>query len=206
MIHFQIAIHTKLVQWLLFLLTSDNGLVVVLATKILARLLVVSGTSYMRKFEEKTGGIVIMQRQLKRWWRLPSIWPICLAILFGQDIAALNLERDFNLFNLLDALDASQYSRVVYPEIFPVLAAMLENGLRAITKAQSDPNSPTNGEPDARKSPTDHAPELPSAHRRTQSMSIKGELAPLGKSLWQLLRFSDAHRNRHHGTLFQQHC
>lgn len=167
----------------MFLLASEDRIVVILATKILARLLVISGPVYMKKFEEKTGGIVIVQRRLRRWWSITSLWPICFAILFGQDVAAMNMERDFNLFNLIDALNVSSKSQVVYPEIFPVLAAMLENGLRAITKEQSDPDSPMNKAAGTRSAELGFSPQKRSTHSRPQSMSPEWYLNPLGESI-----------------------
>ena len=115
---------------------------VVLAAKILARLLVINGSSYVKKFTEKTGGIVIMQHRLKRWWNIPTIWRISFAILFGRDIAAIGLERNFDLFSLLESFAPAGQTKVIYPEILPVITAMLQSGLKAISKDQNDPDSP----------------------------------------------------------------
>ena len=154
---------------------------VALAAKVLARLLVVNGPSYMKKFAEKTGGIVIMQRHLKRWWSIPSIWPICFAVLFGQDVVSVNMNGTFDLYNLLEALNATDQTCVVYPEVFPVLASMLQNGLRAITRDQIDPDSPLNERSNASSAWSCDGLQIPSAHKRSPSMSLKTELAPLGE-------------------------
>ena len=110
--------------------------------KILARLLVISGPAYMSKFVEKTGGVFIMQHRLKRWWDIPAIWTICFAILFGVDLAKIDFGRPFDLFNLLDLFVPGDQATIVYPEIFPVLTTMLQNGLKSVAREQSDPDSP----------------------------------------------------------------
>lgn len=157
-------------------------MVVALAAKILARLLVVNGAAYMKKFAGKTGGIVIMQHYLRRWWSIPSIWPICFAVLFGQDVASINLNRSFDLFNLLEALNANDQTCVTYPEVFPVLAGMLQSGLRAITEDQTDPDSPVNERDGARNGRLNDALQSNSMPKQSPSMSLMTELASSGES------------------------
>ena len=113
-----------------------------MAAKILARLLVTSGPAYMSKFVEKTGGLAIMQHRFKRWWDIPAMWTICFAIFFGVDLAQIDFGRSFDLFNLLELFSSGDEVTVAYPQMLPVLAAMLQNGLRNVTRDQSDPDSP----------------------------------------------------------------
>lgn len=97
----------------------------------------------MKKFAEKTGGIVIMQHRLKRWWNIPIIWPICFAVMFGQDIAILSLKKPFDVFSLLESLTLEGQLKVVYSEILPVIMAMLQSGLKAVATQQNDTESPS---------------------------------------------------------------
>lgn len=83
-----------------------------------------------------------MQHRLKRWWNIPTIWRICFSILFGRDIAAIDLERKFDLFSLLESFAPAGQTKVIYSEILPVITAMLQSGLKAISKNQNDPDSP----------------------------------------------------------------
>ena len=129
-------------QWLLHLLADDEPAVVVLAAKILARLLVTSGASYVQKFVEKTGGVLVMQHRLRRWWSVPTIWPICFAIFFGLDVGTIDFARSFDLFGLLETFASGGKTSVVYPAMLPVITTMLEQGLRSVTRDQSDPDSP----------------------------------------------------------------
>ena len=129
-------------QWLLHLLADDEPAVVVLAAKILARLLVTSGASYVQKFVEKTGGVIVMQHRLRRWWSIPTIWPICFAIFFGLDVGTINFARSFDLFGLLETFASGGKISVVYPAMLPVITTMLEQGLKSVTRDQSDPDSP----------------------------------------------------------------
>ncbi|ORY17308.1 hypothetical protein BCR34DRAFT_555837 [Clohesyomyces aquaticus] len=131
-------------KWLLYLLAEPDQRVVILGAKILARLLVANGPHFVKKFSEKNGGFLMMKNRLRNWWNTPAIWTICFAILFDRDVAAIDFERDFDVFNLVDifvnrALHAKP--RVMYPEIFPVIAAMLETGLRAIVRDQAKPEN-----------------------------------------------------------------
>jgi hypothetical protein len=105
--------------------------VVLLGTKILARLLVVHGSNYVHKFVTKTGGFIIMKHRLKRWWNLAPLWPICFSILFGQDVAKVNIERPLDLFTLLE-LYPGETTKVAYPEFLPIISAMLKAGIGTI--------------------------------------------------------------------------
>lgn len=141
----------------------------------------------MKKFAEKTGGFVIMKYRLKRWWNIPTVWPIVFAVLFGKDIATMNLERNFDLFGLLDCFSAGGNARVVYPEVLPVITAMLQNGLRAVSRDQEDPDSPSIKATSGDTLSPGKAPHRP-AHPRRRSMSLNTELASLGKFFTQASR------------------
>lgn len=105
---------------------------VALSAKLLARLLVVHGGSYVHKFGAKTGGFVIMRHRLKRWWNVPQLWPICFAILFGKDVARIDLSKPLDLFALLEAFSDGGKATVVYPDILQVIMAMLKAGVATI--------------------------------------------------------------------------
>ncbi|CAL3970976.1 unnamed protein product [Diplocarpon coronariae] len=161
-------------KWLLHLLTEDDPEVVVHGTKILARLLVIHGSGYVTKFASKTGGFAIMRYRLKRWWDIPTLWPICFGILFGRDVAGIDLERSFELFSLLDTFNDC---KVVNHGILPVIMAMLQHGLKDVLRAQDDPDSPlserNNGQDPPK--PASGLSVPPSANRR-RSMSLTKEL------------------------------
>ncbi|KAJ5280382.1 hypothetical protein N7478_005754 [Penicillium angulare] len=122
-------------KWLLYLACEDDPEVVILATKILARLLVVNGSAYNKKFAERNGGYIVLERHLKRWWHIPALWPICFSILFGRDVAILDLDRPFDVPGLLKLFLGDGDIRIVYPEMLPVITGMLKSGLRSIVLA-----------------------------------------------------------------------
>ncbi|CAI4211078.1 unnamed protein product [Parascedosporium putredinis] len=93
-------------KWLLYLLSEDDAEIVVHGCKVLARLLVSHGPGYTSKFAAKTGGFIIMGDRLKRWWDIPTLWPICFSILFGYDVAEIDFDRNFNFFNLIEILES----------------------------------------------------------------------------------------------------
>ncbi|KAH7037609.1 LOW QUALITY PROTEIN: WD repeat and FYVE domain-containing protein [Microdochium trichocladiopsis] len=127
-------------KWLLYLLTEDDAEIVVHGSKILARLLVVHGSSYISKFAGKTGGFCIMAHRLKRWWNIPALWPICFSLLFGYDVAEVDFEKNFDFFTLIECFGNC---KVMYPEALPIITGMLEAGLKDILRNQDDPESPS---------------------------------------------------------------
>lgn len=164
----------------------------------LARLLVISGPAYVKKFVEKTGGMIIMQYRLKRWWNVPTVWPICFAILFGQDIASIDLEKKFDLYNLLEIFGSDERMRIACPEVLPVLIGMLRSGLKSVTKEQADPDSPFIGKFSADPGSLSWDTVAPES-TRARSMSLDAELAFLGVSLRfdsKLLCFADSEQAR----------
>lgn len=112
----------------------------VLAVKIIARLLVVHGNSYNEKFSEKNGGYTILKHQLRRWWNIPVLWPISFSILFGRDIALLDLSKPFDAQGLLDIFAAGGELHIVYPEMLPVITEMLKSGLKSTVLADGSPD------------------------------------------------------------------
>jgi beige protein homolog 1 len=121
------------------LLAEDDPEVVVHGCKILARLLVTHGSNYTSKFAGKSGGFIIMSNRLKRFWDMPTLWPICFSILFGYDVAEINFDRNFDFFSLLETFGKR---KVVYPDSLSVITAMLQHGLKDVMRHQDDPDSP----------------------------------------------------------------
>lgn len=140
-----------------------------LGTKILARLLIVHGSSYVSKFADKNGGFTIMRHRLRRWWDMPTLWPICFSILFNHDVADIDYERSFDLFSLLETFGKKA---VVYPGILPVIMAMLQQGLNSLLRNQDDPDSPSRDRGNG-QSGTLMPPKPANRHR---SMSLTKEL------------------------------
>ncbi|KZF23043.1 beach-domain-containing protein [Xylona heveae TC161] len=119
-------------KWLLFLLAEDEPRVVLLGAKILSRLLTIHGASYVKKFADKSGGFVIMRHRLKRWWNIPTIWPICFALLFNHDVGKIEFGRSFDLYSLLDIFGPN--TQVIYPEVLPVITSMIQRGVKEIVQ------------------------------------------------------------------------
>ncbi|TPX10649.1 uncharacterized protein E0L32_008383 [Thyridium curvatum] len=159
-------------KWLLYLLAENDPEIVVNGCKILARLLVSHGAGYVAKFATKTGGFTIMAHRLRNWWDIPTLWPICLCILFGKDVAEVDFDKPFDLTNLAAI---SSKGRIVYPEALPVLISMLQHGLRDVLRYQDDPDSPARPSSGAR-SPTAQV-DLLDSRPRDRSMSLAEELA-----------------------------
>ncbi|KAL5115326.1 beige protein-like 1 [Pleosporales sp. CAS-2024a] len=160
-------------KWLLYLLAEPDQRVVILGATILARVLVVNGPSYVKKFADKTGGFILMKNRLRNWWNTPAIWTICFAILFDRDVATIDFERDFDVFNLVDVFvmhSPQPRLRICYPEVFSVVAAMLDTGLRAIVRDREIRCAET--EPESSKQENGEAP-VTRGRRRTMSLNAK---------------------------------
>ncbi|KAH4339013.1 hypothetical protein HBH98_211680 [Parastagonospora nodorum] len=158
-------------KWLLYLLAEPDQRVVVLGATILARVLVVNGSSYVKKFADKTGGFVLMKNRLRHWWNTPAIWTICFAILFDRDVATIDFERDFDVFNLVDIFimrSPQARLKICYPEIFSVISAMLDTGLRAIVRDRETRRTET----EASKQENGEA-TVTRGRRRTMSLNAK---------------------------------
>jgi len=176
------TILAKCDQWLLHLLADDEPTVVVLATKILARLLVISGPNYVQKFDNKTGGIVIMEHRLKRWWKIPTLWPVCFAILFGLDVAAIDYSRAFDLYGLLETFTTGAKVAVAYPAMLSVITSMLGEGLKTVTRDQSDPDSPLIERSNGKDVASPKGSGTPT-HTRQRSMTLNIETTASSKLL-----------------------
>lgn len=97
------------------------------------------GGSYSKKFSEKTGGYIILQNRLKRWWNVPAIWPICFAILLGLDVASLNLDGPFDGPSISAALLTHDGTKVVFPEMLPVITELLKSGVKKTILTEETP-------------------------------------------------------------------
>ena len=155
------------IQWLLYLLTEDDAEIVVHGCKILARVLVIHGSSYTSKFSGKSGGFVIMAQRLKRWWDIPTLWPICFSILFGLDVAEIKFSRTFAFFSLTDIF---LKCKVAYPESLIVVTSMIQQGLRDVLKHEQDVDSPHTSNLETAEAPG------PVARLRSSSMELSTAL------------------------------
>lgn len=142
----------------------------ILGAKILSRVLVIHGHSYVNKFGSKTGGFTILKQRLKRWWHVPALWPIIFSILFACDVAKIDIDLPLDLFHLVETFRKDGKAAVGYPEIFPVIAGMLKSGFGVIVTAQGE-NKPH----DIQKGSTEST-------GRSRSLSVTEQLLSLGES------------------------
>lgn len=79
-----------------------------------------------------------MRNRLKRWWNVAPLWPICFSILFGRDVAKIDVSRSLDLYGLVEMFSEGGKAKVVYPEIMPVIAGMLKAGVGTVVSYQGD--------------------------------------------------------------------
>ncbi|KAH6885261.1 hypothetical protein B0T10DRAFT_91786 [Thelonectria olida] len=154
-------------KWLLYLLAENDPEVVIHGCKILARLLVIHGSTYTSKFASKSGGFTIMASRLKRFWDVPTVWPICFSILFGYDVAEIDFDKNFDFFSLLEIFGKR---KIVYPESLIVITSMLQHGLKDVMRHQDDPDSPAKN-PNPQESPRKQV-SAQDLRGRTSSMDL----------------------------------
>lgn len=123
-----------------------------------------------------------MRYRLKRWFDLPTLWPICFSILFNCDVADIDFDRNFELFSLLETFSSC---KVVYPQVLPVITSMLGHGLKEILRHQDDPDSPLadRGNGQDRQDLTSLVVPTPVGSTRRRSMSLTKELESRRKYL-----------------------
>ena len=157
-------------KWLLHLLADEDSTVVGHVTKLLARVLIVNGPSYVQKFSEKTGGFVVMQHRLRRWWNHKAPWLACFAILFGLDVASIDFEAPFSLASLLTAFNPAEI-KVRHPGIIFAICSMLQSGLKTIIQNEDDPGSPPPPDPFGHNA--SEPKSLGHRHSRSRSKSLQ---------------------------------
>lgn len=157
-------------------MAEDDPEVVVHGSRILARLLVVHGSVYTSRFASKSGGFTVLRHRLRRWWDVPTLWPICFSILFAYDVADIDFEKSFELFSLLEIFHAS---RVVNAGMLPVITAMLQHGLKDVLRNQDDPDSPLSG--GASPQQQQRTLQVSETTSRRRSMSLTKELEARSK-------------------------
>lgn len=111
-----------------------------------------------------------MRHRLKRWWNIAPLWPVLLSILFGMDVAKIDIDRPLDLFHLIEAFYNNGKAVVAYPEVFHVISGMLKAGVGVIVMDQGQ------------KKAQEQSPEekLLSVKNRRRSMSLNGETLPQG--------------------------
>ncbi|TKA64290.1 hypothetical protein B0A49_09770, partial [Cryomyces minteri] len=172
-------------RWVLHLLAESDPRVVVLGTKIIARLVVMHGPDYNKHFADKTGGFIILKYRLKTWWNEPALWSICFAVLLGCDVAAIDLDRKFDYFSLFETFLKDQPPKIAFPIVLPVIAAMLDTGLRAVVNNNEVLGDAERSEPRTKSqqhthSQNDLSSHMRPKHTRQRSMSMESGLESHG--------------------------
>lgn len=108
-----------------------------------------------------------MSSCLKRYWDVQTLWPICLGILFGTDVADIDFSRRFDVPNLMEMFGKR---KVVFPEALQLITSMLHHGFKDVVRFQEHPDSPV-----ARQSSAPHEDKMSAVLdpvKRARSMSL----------------------------------
>lgn len=69
---------------------------------------------------------------------MAPLWPVCFSILFGKDVAKIDVSRPLDLYSLVEMFSDGGKAKAVYPEILPVITGMLKAGVGTIVSDQCD--------------------------------------------------------------------
>ena len=100
------------------------------ATKILARLLIVNGPGYVQKFNESTKGFTLVQARLKVWWQVRDIWTTIFALLLGIDIPLLDFEQGLDCRVFKSRMDETDREIMFCPQAMDIILSLVEEGVK----------------------------------------------------------------------------
>jgi beige protein homolog 1 len=131
-------------------MSTGNPDHIIHGVKILARLLVTQGTGYVSKFSARVHGFPVLRNNLAPWWYITPIWPTILAVLFGVDVVTLKSfppDQPLRLFDLVQLVKlGDEEPTVVFPEVFPIISALLKAGFDATLRGANNGHILDDGE------------------------------------------------------------
>ncbi|KAI9289228.1 hypothetical protein BC943DRAFT_300701 [Umbelopsis sp. AD052] len=133
-------------KWALLFFEKDvHPYVVVLALRILCRLLILQGPAYMIKFRSGTDGMYIMQSLLKHHWNVLQVHEALVTTLLGMDISDIPLQSSVDFSRIFALHTQNAHRQIPIPELMRVELALIDQGLKeqnGLTKSEAD-NSPS---------------------------------------------------------------
>ncbi|KAG1351442.1 hypothetical protein G6F62_002976 [Rhizopus arrhizus] len=119
-------------KWpLLFFTSNTNPFTVLLAIRILARLCVSQGTTYINKFRSMSEGLLVMRKLLPAYWNMPQLHETLVLIMMGIDVGDYPLQKYSGINNLRRCLQTNKDSKVIVPEILPIIADLWDEARKA---------------------------------------------------------------------------
>lgn len=113
-------------RWsLLYLALGMHPRTVLLALRILARILLTQGHGYIAKFRMASDGFLVLARLLPDHWYLTQVHEVAIALLFGIDVSELPISspaRDKTLTSLVSNASAKYF----VPDMANVIVALWE--------------------------------------------------------------------------------
>lgn len=113
-----------------------------------------------------------MKQRLKRWWHVPALWPVVFSMLYGIDVAKVDIDQPLDLFHLVETFRQDGKAAVGCPDVFPVITGMLKSGFGVIVTAQ--------GESNLQHSHLREIDMLVETKGRDRSLSLTGQLLTSG--------------------------
>lgn len=116
-------------RWpLLFFGPHLHPYTVVLASRIVSRILTNQGPSYVNKFRQTSEGFTILNKLLPHYWHLVQLHQVLTITMMGADISSFPLQKSFDIEDLKLCL-RSDSSKFMIPDLLPIVIGLLKEGM-----------------------------------------------------------------------------
>ncbi|KAG1474371.1 hypothetical protein G6F56_000395 [Rhizopus delemar] len=140
-------------KWpLLFFIPNNDPFLVLLASRILARLCVSQGANYVNKLKITSEGFLILRKLLLAYWNLPQLQETLILMIMGVDIANYPIQSYSGINNLRKCLQINKNSKIVIPEILLIIAAQWDEARKFIGLPKLSTFPPILGDPIRKRS------------------------------------------------------
>ena len=128
-------------RWpLLFFGPNLHPFTVVLAARILSRILITQGTGYINKFRTSSEGFLILLQSLPpHYWSLTQLHETLIITMMGIDIAQYPMYTSFQIDNIKQCIQQNQHqSGFLIPDIMPIIVALWRESVHAAVQPLID--------------------------------------------------------------------
>lgn len=126
-------------RWpLLFFGPHLHPFTVVLASRIVSRILINQGPTYVNKFRQTSEGFTILTKLLPHYWHLVQLHQVLTITMMGADISLFPLHKTFDIEDLKLCL-RSDSSKFMIPDLLPIVIGLLKEGMAdALARTRKD--------------------------------------------------------------------
>ncbi|CEG78631.1 hypothetical protein RMATCC62417_13208 [Rhizopus microsporus] len=140
-------------RWpLLFFAPNTNPFTALLAIRVLARLFISQGPSYVGKFKSASDGFLILRKLLPAYWNAAQIHETLILLMMGMDIADYPLQPFSGINGLRRCLQSDRDSKMIIPDVLPIVLNMWDEARKAVGLPKITTFPPMLGRPGRKRS------------------------------------------------------